>query len=158
MDFDIKTIAAFWGAILSSWLFFERFFSSKPSLMLEPMSKNLNVNMQFYNLHVKNDTDFPINFHYVRVEKPMGIDLTIFNAQQASRDFVPENILVYPGVDVVLRFDLSGHEGGVKIVAKWEFMTGRFGFTRYSVLRKSADSLNRIRNLNEFALPKAARG
>lgn len=154
MEFDWKAIAAIWGAGLSSWLAFRTWLSVRPLMVVEPAAAmRQTVSCQFFMVRLKNTTTKPVLVYSVKRIAPRAVDVWLHREIVRIDPGIknePKNIILYPGQQIFVKVDLSGHDRQLCMLIKWDFMDVGLGFPRFSLIWRSRSWLAHARNLDSI--------
>ncbi len=154
MDIDWKTIAAIWGASLSSWLAVRTWLSVRPLMVVEPSaSSRQSVECQFFMIRLKNTTTKPVLVSSVIRVSPRKISIWLQAGERRIEPRIvnkPQNIILYPGQQILVKMDLSGYDQQLCMLIKWNFMDVNLGVPRFSLIWRSRRWLAQARDLDSI--------
>jgi hypothetical protein len=140
MPLDWKSLTAIWGASLSTWLAIRAWLSDRPLITFEPTASKQTIDVQYYNIRLRNTTKKPIVFHSARIPVPRKARVWLHSGYQKiqpHRRNQPTNLLLYPGEEVFVQVDMSDMDEGIVAVLHWNFLPGSLSIPRYHFIWKT---------------------
>jgi hypothetical protein len=145
MDVDWKTVTAFWGAGLSTFLAVRSWLANRPMVTFEPTYGDQSVQSQWYLIRIRNTTEYPLRIRRLRIIRPDRARVSLIGERRGATNGrrIPaakndlRNVALFPGQRVTIQLDLSDIDDGVFGHLSWDFMGPSFNLPRFSLIYRS---------------------
>jgi hypothetical protein len=121
-------------------------------MVVEPATTmRQSVGCQFFMVRLKNTTNKPVLVSSVNRVSPRKISVWLHGGSgriDPKTVNKPQNIILYPGQQIFVKFDLSGYDQQLCMLIKWNFMDVNLSLPRYSLIWRSRRWLVQARNLD----------